>query len=195
LFSGIVHEVGVVGGMVNRGRAVHFTITADRLAPQLEPGASVAVNGVCQTTTAIKGNSFEFDSVSETLRKTNLALLTRGSSVNLEPALRLGDRISGHLVSGHVDSTGVVRSRRNASTDNVDFRIQVPDRLKPYIVEKGSICLDGVSLTIKKVEGAMVETTVVPYTLKGTTLGSWRVGTVVNVEVDMIARYLAPRFC
>jgi riboflavin synthase len=193
LFTGIVTEIGVVEQVSSQGGGVHFRIRAPRLVQELVPGASVGVNGVCQTVTRAGGDRFEFDSVAETLAKTNLSLLATGSSVNLEPALRLGDRVSGHLVSGHIDSTGVIRGRRAAGTDNVDFEIQIPDRLKAFVREKGSICLDGVSLTIKEARGPIVVVTVIPYTLRETILGAWRVGTLVNVEVDMIARYLVPR--
>jgi riboflavin synthase len=156
------------------------------------------VNGVCQTVTEVNAGAdaaagtFGFDSVAETLKRTNLGLLTPGAAVNLEPALRLGDRVSGHLVSGHVDSTAVVRARRTVTAGNLDFAIQLSDELRPYIREKGSICLDGVSLTVKAVRGSLVEVTVIPFTIKGTIIGNWRAGSIVNVEVDQIARYLVP---
>lgn len=192
MFSGIVGEVGRVASVSRRGGMITFEIAAPRLAADLAPGASVAVNGVCQTVTGVGPGTFRFDSVAETLKRTNLGLLSQGSSVNLEAALRLGDRVSGHLVSGHVDSTGVVRARRTVAARNCDFTIQVADDLRPYIREKGSICLDGVSLTVKAVRGSMVEVTVIPFTLDSTTIGNWRVGSVVNVEVDQIAKYLVP---
>jgi riboflavin synthase len=192
LFTGIVAETGLIESMARRGGALAFSVRAPKLACDLMWGDSIAVNGVCQTVTDTDGRSFKFDSVAETLKRTNLSLLCRGSRVNLEPALRLGDRVSGHLVSGHVDGTGLVRSRRSVGQQNVDFAIQVPEDLRRYIREKGSICLDGVSLTVKAVRGSVVEVTVIPYTLEGTILGGWRVGTSVNVEVDQLARYLTP---
>jgi riboflavin synthase len=191
LFSGIITEIGVVESLAARGGTTTFRVKAAGTAAGLAVGDSVAVNGACQTATAIDGDFFSFDSVAETLRVTNLSRLGRGSRVNLELALRMGDRISGHLVSGHVDCTGIIRSRRGVGRGNLDFRIQVPDRLRPFIHDKGSICLDGVSLTIKAVSGPMVEVTLIPHTLENTIVGDWRVGTPVNVEVDMIARYVA----
>ena len=192
MFTGIVGEVGKVAAARRGGSAIHFTVAAPGLAPQMAPGASVAVNGACQTVTEATGATFGFDSVAETLRKTTLGELRPGSPVNLEPALRLGDPIAGHLVSGHVDGTAVVRSVRRVGSGNVDFAVAVPQDLVPYIRLKGSICLDGVSLTVKAARGSVVEVTVIPYTLEHTILKHWRVGSTVNVEVDQLARYLSP---
>jgi riboflavin synthase len=191
LFSGIITEIGVVEALVSKGGTTAFRVKAPGTAGDLAVGESVAVNGACQTATGIDGDLFTFDSVAETLKVTNLSGLSRGSRVNLELALRLGDRISGHLVSGHVDTTGIVRWRRSGGRGNLDFRIQVPERLRPFIHDKGSICLDGVSLTVKAVSGPLLEVTLIPHTLENTIIGDWRVGTSVNVEVDMIARYVA----
>jgi riboflavin synthase len=191
LFSGIITEIGVVESLASKGGTITFRVKAPKTAADLEVGESVAVNGACQTATAIDGDFFSFDSVAETLKVTNLSGLGRGSRVNLELALRLGDRISGHLVSGHVDSTGIVRARRSVGRGNLDFSIQIPGDLRPFIHKRGSICLDGVSLTVKAVSGPLVEVTLIPHTLENTIIGDWRVGTSVNVEADMIARYVA----
>lgn len=193
MFSGIVREVGKVDGIAKHGGTVTFRIAAPALAPELKAGDSISVNGACQTVTATGADTLAFDSVAQTLRTTNLSLLGRGSPVNLEPALRLGDRVSGHLVSGHIDATGVIRSRRTSGYRNIDFTIQVPDNLTRYICDKGSICLDGVSLTVKTVRGSIVEVTVIPYTLDTTILKGWRSGSRVNVEVDQIAKYVTLR--
>jgi riboflavin synthase len=193
MFTGIVSEIGTVDSATRRGGAVVFAITAPKLAGELAAGDSVSVNGACQTVTAVDRRRFTFESVAETLKKTNLSMLSRGSQVNLEQALRLGDRIGGHLVSGHVDSIGVVRRRRVVGAGNVDFAIQVPRHLTPYICDKGSICLDGVSLTVKTVRGSLVWVTIVPYTLDTTIIRHWRIGTSINVEVDQLAKYLTPR--
>jgi riboflavin synthase len=193
MFTGIVSEIGTVDSATRRGGAVVFTIRAPKLAGELAAGDSVSVNGVCQTVTAVERSSFTFESVAETLEKTNLSALSMGSQVNLEQALRLGDRIGGHLVSGHIDSIGVARRRRVVGASNIDFGIQVPGHLTPYICDKGSICLDGVSLTVKTVQGSLVWVTVVPYTLETTIIRYWRIGTSINVEVDQLAKYLTPR--
>lgn len=193
MFTGIVSEIGKVSSVGRRGSAVVISVRAPEIAPVLKVGDSVAVNGVCQTVTGTRPETFSFESVAETLRQTTLSSLTRGSRLNLEPALRLGDRISGHLVSGHIDCTGIVRTKRMVGRDNVDFTVQIPSGLSRYVHDKGSICLDGVSLTVKAIRGSMVAVTVIPHTLANTILGDWRAGTSVNVEVDQIAKYLAPR--
>lgn len=190
MFSGIVAEVGTVRSMARKGATVTFRIEATGPASDLKTGDSVAVNGVCQTVTGSDTDTFTFDSVAQTLKTTNLSDLRTGSPVNLEPALRLGDRVSGHLVSGHVDDTAVIRSRRVTGYRNVDFKLQVPESLRIYIHERGSIALDGVSLTVKAVHGSLVEITVIPFTLDSTILKNWRTGMRVNVEVDQIARYV-----
>lgn len=193
MFSGIVSEVGRVAAISRRGGAARFVVDAPKIAPQLETGVSVAVNGVCQTVTSAGDGRFGFDSVGETLRRTNLRSLAVGSAVNLEVALRLGDRVSGHLVSGHVDGTCIVRQRRSLGSAGHDFAVEVPADLSKYVYERGSVCLDGVSLTVKTVRGTMVEVAVIPFTWENTIIRNWRVGSVINIEVDQIAKYLTPR--
>ncbi len=192
MFTGIVAEVGKVKSVVRSGPHLSFKVSAPRLSKDLAVGDSVSVNGVCQTVTAVGRAEFSFDAVSETLDRSNLGDLAPGSEVNLEPALRLGDRIGGHLVSGHIDSTGTVRRRRVVGAGNIDFAVQIPRDLMRYVRDKGSIALDGVSLTVKAAGGAMVEVTVIPFTVGNTILRNWRVGSRVNVEVDQVAKYLSP---
>lgn len=190
MFSGIVEEVGKVSAVLRRGSTVTFRIDAPRIAASFHPGASVAVSGACQTVTEAGPTWFSFDSVAETLERTNLGSLSRGGEVNLESALRLGDRVEGHFVLGHVDATCIVRTKRTVGKDNHDFTLQLPEGLARYVREKGSICLDGVSLTVKSAKGTVVEVTVIPFTYRNTTVRNWRAGSIVNVEVDEIARYL-----
>lgn len=192
MFTGLVAEVGKVATVHRKGETMTFTISAPAVSKDLDVGASISVNGVCQTVTRTREGGFAFDAVSETLKRTNLGGLGPGSEVNLEMALRLGDRIGGHLVSGHIDATGTVRRRRLVAAGNVDFGIQIPEGLSRYVRTKGSISLDGVSLTVKAVNGSMVEVTVIPYTIKNTIIKNWRVGTALNVEVDQLAKYLSP---
>jgi riboflavin synthase len=194
MFTGIVAEVGTVEGMTRRGGTITFRIKAPNLACDLKVGDSIAVNGACQTVTSVGSGTFTFDSVTQTLKTTSLSGLRIGSPANLEPALRLGDRVSGHLVSGHVDGTAIVRRRRATGYRNIDFTLQVPGNLECYIHDKGSIALDGVSLTVKAARGSMLEVTVIPYTLESTVLKNWRPGVRVNVEVDQIARYVTRGF-
>ena len=191
MFTGLVAEIGRVTSVAGRGGGMSFKVSAPRTAAELAPGDSVAVNGVCQTVTAGSGSEFTFDAVAETIGKTNLGSLRPGSEVNLEPALRLGDRIGGHLVSGHIDSTAPVRRRRVVGAGNVDFALQLPEGLARFVKPKGSISLDGVSLTVKSIRGTVVEVTVIPFTIENTVIRNWRVGSIVNVEVDQLAKYLS----
>jgi riboflavin synthase len=192
LFTGLVAEVGKIKSVMRSGGHLSFTVSAPGIWRDVSAGDSVSVNGVCQTVTTRREIEFCFDAVSETLSRTNLGQLGRGSEVNLELALRLGDRIGGHLVSGHIDSTGTIRRRRVVGAGNVDFAIQVPDDLARYVKTKGSIALDGVSLTVKAVSGSVLEVTVIPFTIENTIIRNWRVGSTVNVEVDQLAKYLSP---
>ena len=152
-------------------------------------GDSIAVSGVCLTVVELAGRRFFADVSGETLRRTSLGGLGVGDAVNLEKALTLATRLGGHLVSGHVDGIGSVTARRQDSR-SVQFTIQAPDELARYIAVKGSICVDGVSLTVNAVSGASFELNIVPHTLEETTIEGYRVGRQVNLEVDLIARYL-----
>jgi riboflavin synthase len=185
VFTGIVEEVG----RVISARPGNLAIAASHVLQGVEAGASLAVNGVCLTVTNFDQNSFSVDVMPETLNRTNLGLLRAGDGVNLERALPLGGRLGGHLVQGHVDATGRVTSvtRRGEST-MVGF--EAPPQLMPYIVEKGFIAIDGVSLTIVSKNTSSFQVSVVDYTREHTTLGSRRVGDVVNLEVDVIAKYV-----
>lgn len=192
MFTGLVAEVGKVAAAHKKGETMTFRVSAPAVSKELEVGDSICVNGACQTVIGKRDGGFDFDAVGETLKKTNLGDLRSGSEVNLEVALRLGDRIGGHLVSGHVDATGTVRRRRVVGAGNIDFSVQIPQGLSPYVHAKGSISLDGVSLTVKAVKGSMVDVTVIPYTIANTIIKNWRVGTAVNIEVDQLAKYLSP---
>ena len=152
-------------------------------------GDSIAVNGVCLTAVALGDSSFTADVSRETLSLTSFGDLSIGSAVNLEKALTLQTRLGGHLVSGHVDGLGEVESRRNDGRSEW-FRIKAPDDLARYIAAKGSITIDGVSLTVNRVDGVFFEINIVPHTLQETIIGSYQAGTKINLEVDVIARYL-----
>jgi riboflavin synthase len=152
-------------------------------------GDSIAVNGVCLTAVTLGADSFAADVSAETLQRSSLGALAEGDPVNLELALTLATPLGGHLVSGHVDGLGEVVERRPEGRSE-RFRIRAPDKLARYIAEKGSICVDGVSLTVNAVEGSIFDLNIVPHTLTATTLGDFRPGRKVNLEVDLIARYL-----
>ena len=173
-----------------RGR---LGIEAPGLAQDVAIGDSVAVNGACLTVTSISGPVLTFDVVTETLEKTVLGDLVPGVAVNLEGALRVGDRLSGHFVMGHVDGVGEVVTRSDEPGQTV-FRIRVPEPVAPYLLEKGSIAVSGISLTIWDVAASDFSIAVIPHTLAETTLGDTRRGDRVNLEADVLARWIARMF-
>jgi riboflavin synthase len=190
MFTGIIQAVGSVAALEARGGDIRISINAGKLPmADVEPGDSIAVSGVCLTVTKKGESGFQADVSGETLRLTTLGQLAVNDTVNLEKALTLATRLGGHLVSGHVDGPGVVTARGEDSR-SVRFTIQAPDALARYIAVKGSICVDGVSLTVNAVEGATFELNIVPHTLAETTLCDYRQGRQVNLEVDLVARYL-----
>jgi riboflavin synthase len=190
MFTGIIQAVGSIASLQQRGGDLRIGIATGKLPLEdVALGDSIAVSGVCLTVVELAGSRFFADVSGETLRRTSLGGLGAGDAVNLEKALTLATRLGGHLVSGHVDGVGSVISRRQDSR-SVQFSIQAPDELARYIAVKGSICVDGVSLTVNAVSGASFELNIVPHTLEETTLADFRAGRQVNLEVDLIARYL-----
>lgn len=185
MFTGIIEEVGKVSS-VQSGK---LTIAASEVLQGVEVGGSVAVNGVCLTIINFNTRSFSVDIMPETLRQTNLGLLTVGDEVNLERPLTLGKPLGGHLVQGHVDGTGRVASILREGGAMM-IRFEAPPELMRYIVKKGFIAVDGVSLTVVDFDASSFLVSVVDYTQKHTTLGSRRMGDLVNLEVDIIAKYV-----
>jgi len=185
MFTGIVEEIGVVRG-ADGGR---LTIEAAKVLEGTKPGDSLAVNGVCLTVTSMSGDAFEVDVMPETLSRTNLGELHYGERVNLERALALGGRLGGHLVLGHVDDVGKIVSVTPREEARI-MRIAVPAGLMSYIAGKGFIAVDGVSLTVVEVDDFSLSVSLVAYTMEHTILGDKSPGSTVNVEVDVIARYL-----
>lgn len=190
MFTGIVEAVGAIAGLESRGRDLRVTVASGRLdLADVQLGDSIAVNGICLTAVALTGSGFVADVSAETLEHSTFAALQPGCRVNLEKALTPSTRLGGHLVSGHVDGVGEVIERRNEGR-SVRFRIKAPDGLARYIATKGSITVDGISLTVNGVDGAVFELNLVPHTLQETTLYACTAGQRVNLEVDLIARYL-----
>ena len=185
MFTGIVEELGVVGKISNNA----MTVQASKVTEDLKLGDSIAVNGTCLTTVNFSRTEFSVDLSPETMRRTSLGQLSEGSPVNLERALLASDRMGGHIVQGHVDGTGRVLSSR-VDGDSIIFRIRVPKRLNPYIVEKGFIAVDGISLTVVKRGASSFTLAVIPYTLKNTSLASVSIGDRVNLEADILAKYV-----
>ncbi|HEX5515924.1 MAG TPA: riboflavin synthase [Gammaproteobacteria bacterium] len=190
MFTGIIQAVGSIRRREPRGDDMRMVIATGGLElSAVKIGDSIAVNGVCLTAVTLEADSFAADVSAETLQRSSLSALAEGDPVNLELALTLATPLGGHLVSGHVDGLGEVVERRPEGRSE-RFRIRAPDRLARYIAEKGSICVDGVSLTVNAVEGSVFDLNIVPHTLAATTLGDFRPGRKVNLEVDLIARYL-----
>jgi len=188
VFTGIVQELGRVVAVTPVDGAAQLTIAADLLR-ECALGDSVAVNGVCLTAATLDGDNVTADVMAETLRRTALGALRPGDAVNLELAVTPDTRLGGHLVQGHVDGVGTV-VRRAPSTQWDDVTVALPDGLAKYVVEKGSICLHGVSLTVVSIDGDDVTVSLIPETLRRTTWGTAEVGSAVNVEVDVLAKYV-----
>ena len=190
MFTGIIQAIGSIGRIEQRAGDVRISIHTGKLPmADVELGDSIAVSGVCLTVVAKSAHGFEADVSGETLRLTTLGKLSRNDPVNLEKALTLATRLGGHLISGHVDGLGEVVARSEDSR-SVRFSFRAPDALARYIAVKGSICVDGVSLTVNAVDGATFALNIVPHTLAETTLAGFRQGRLVNLEVDLVARYL-----
>jgi riboflavin synthase len=186
MFTGIIVSTGLFKGY-RRGRH-EMQLEAADLAPKLEPGASLAVNGVCLSLVSKDKGALAFDLSQETLGRTNLGALRPGARLNLELPLTLGSLVSGHLVSGHIDAVGKV-VRLAEKRPGKRLLISFPSGLRPYFIPKGSVAVNGVSLTIAALETATFETELIPLTLKGTNLGDLRSGDPVNLECDMIGKY------
>ena len=190
MFTGIIEAVGRIAALQPKGSDMRAFIETGKLdLADVKLGDSIAVNGVCLTAVELPGKGFWADVSGETLTRTNFGGFQVGDSVNLEKALTPTTRLGGHLVSGHVDGVGEVIERYDDGR-SVRFRIRVPDELAKYIAEKGSICVDGISLTVNAVDGAVFDLNIVPHTLQGTTMNGFQPGRKVHLEVDIIARYL-----
>ncbi len=190
MFTGIIKAKGTISGMEKRGGDVRLSVRSDGLPwTDYEIGESIAVNGVCLTAVALDDDGFATDVSVETLDVTALGGLEVGAVVNLEPSLSLGERLGGHLVSGHVDCTGKVVAR-DVDARSIRLRIEIPKAYARYVAKKGSVCIDGVSLTVNEVSGNAFELNIIPHTADVTIIGDYRKGTIVNVEVDLLARYL-----
>ena len=190
MFTGIIQAVGTISAIEQRAGDVRLGIKTGKLdLSDVSLGDSIAVNGVCLTAVELPGDGFAADVSRETLSLTSLGQLKPGSHVNLEKALTLATRLGGHLVSGHVDGMGKV-IERHEDARSVRFTIQAPAELAKYIAHKGSITVDGTSLTVNAVDGARFELNIVPHTLQETVMGSYQPGTGVNLEVDLIGRYV-----
>lgn len=188
MFTGLVSHRGTISSVEQTGNGARLTVSSS-VASELAEGDSVAVNGVCLTAAAASTDSFTADVMNETLRRSSLGRLASGASVNLELPLRAADRLGGHVVQGHVDGLGTVAEVRDEGFARV-VRVDLEPELSRYVVEKGSIALDGISLTVVAIDGESVEVSLIPETVERTSLGAAAPGAVVNVEVDILAKYV-----
>jgi riboflavin synthase len=188
MFTGLIAEVGSVISLERDGSGAVLRVRSG-LASELAEGDSVAVNGVCLTATDVSDGSFGAEAMIETLERSSLGLLDNGAKVNLELALRAGDRLGGHVVQGHVDGTGTVRATRSEGFSRV-LEIEPEPRLERYLVEKGSVALDGVSLTVSALREGRFAVSLIPETLQRTNLGRIGEGSLVNIEVDILAKHV-----
>ena len=198
MFTGIIEEVGRVAQFEQRGTIYRIAVSAPLLAPQLKTGESIAVSGVCLTAFDITADTFSADLAEETIARTTLSCLSTGSLVNLELPRRAGTPLGGHIVQGHIDAAGTLLSlnpvQENAGTaGDWWLEVEIPKQLEKYVVEKGSITIEGISLTIAKVDGNKIAIAIIPHTYKATNLQALKPGDLVNIEVDVLAKYAEKR--
>jgi riboflavin synthase len=190
MFTGIIKAIGKVEKMEQQGGDLRITITCAELPwKEFDVGESISINGVCLTAVEILPNGFVADVSVESINVTALANLGEGSKVNLEPSVSLGERLGGHLVSGHVDCVGQIKSRENDAR-SVRLVVEIPAEYSRYIARKGSVCIDGVSLTVNEVSDNTFDVNIIPHTADVTIIGDYQSGSEVNIEVDLLARYV-----
>jgi riboflavin synthase len=189
MFTGIIEESGIVAGLKPAKNLATLLVKSGKVSKGLKAGESVAVNGVCLTAAQIKGRIITFHIIQESLYKTTLGSLKSGDKINLEPALKFGSRLGGHFVTGHVDGLGVL-ARKVLQKNYVEYEIRLARELLRYVVPKGSITIDGVSLTVGKVGKNSFSVYLIPYTLKVTNLGLKKAQDKVNIETDILAKYV-----
>lgn len=190
MFTGIIEAVGTVVAIKHHAKDITITVDSGELdLTDVKLGDSIAHNGVCLTVTKLNDNGFDTDLSNETLQRSGFASIKTGFAINLEKAMLMNSRFGGHIVSGHVDGVGEISSI-TALGSAVEYWVKAPEPLAKYIAEKGSITVDGISLTTNQIDGASFKLTIIPHTIAQTTMENYQVGSLVNLEVDVIARYL-----
>jgi len=189
VFTGIIEELGTVKGVRRQSEGMRLSVSAKVVMDGMKTGDSIAVNGACLTVTEFDNTSFTADVSGETVKRTTLEKLRPGDKVNLERPMKLSDRLGGHLVSGHIDGIGVIRGVERRGGMSV-FTFEVQKEIQQYLIQKGSIAIDGISLTVNEVNGNRYTVTVIPHTAEMTTLGFKKTGDIVNLEADMIGKYV-----
>lgn len=189
MFTGIIEEIGTVVSVGRGAKSSRLTLQGDLIFEDMHIGDSVAVNGVCLTVTGIKAKTFTADVMAETLRRSSLGSLSKGSRVNMERAMAADGRFGGHIVSGHIDGTGVIESFVREDTA-VWVTVKAEDKILRYIIEKGSIAIDGISLTVAYVDNYCFKVSLIPHTAANTTLLAKKAGDIVNLENDIVGKYI-----
>ncbi len=190
MFTGIIEEVGRIARLEDAGGTRRLTVAASEVTRELKKGDSVAVSGVCLTAVEISAQSFRADLAAETVARTSFARIAQGALVNLELPTKSGERMGGHVVQGHVDGVGkLLELARVEGGDDYWLRVEIPASLAKYVVFKGSIAIEGISLTVARIEGAAVTCAIIPHTYEATNLRALQPGDAVNVEVDILAKY------
>lgn len=189
MFTGIVEELGTIANMQQTGEAMKLTISAQTILADVNLGDSIAVNGICLTVTSFSPHSFTVDVMPETMRTTSLQSLSRGWTVNLERAMSANGRFGGHFVTGHIDGIGTIIDKKR-SYNAVYYKIQLPNELLRYCLQKGSVAIDGTSLTIFGIDESSITISLIPHTLSQSVIGTKTAGDIVNIECDMIGKYI-----
>ncbi len=190
MFTGIIQEMGTVSVINKKGRVAHIEILSEQVARSSDIGDSISVNGVCLTITSLQHGIMLFDLSAETLKTSNIGMLKKGDRVNLEPALRPLDRLGGHFVTGHIDGIGSIK-RKHRIGDTIEVEIGTSEDVMKYIVKKGSIAIDGISLTVVDLERDSFKVVIIPHTENITTIGEKGINDTVNLEVDILGKYVA----
>ena len=189
MFTGLIQEVGIIDSVEENTEGRVFTIHSPLLTKDMKIDDSIATNGVCLTATQIDGEKFRVQAIHVTLEKTSLGSLVKGSEVNLEPSLRLMDKLGGHMVQGHVNAKGQILDIEKTG-ENWNIKVSFPPDLRKYMILEGSIALDGISLTIARLSETDLTVSIIPHTLEKTSLSSKKIGESLNIEVDMVAKYI-----
>jgi riboflavin synthase len=189
MFTGLIEEIGTIKTISPLGGGMTLEVTAKKILDDVKVDDSISIEGVCQTVVSVSNSSFVVEAVEETLRKTNFNKLSIGKKVNLERAMKLSDRLGGHLVQGHADCTGTIRQIRRETT-GILIQVAYPSEFARYLVRTGSVCVNGVSLTVARLDGASFTVSIIPHTFNNTTFQFLRNGEAVNLEFDIIGKYL-----
>ncbi|MCX7966450.1 MAG: riboflavin synthase [Syntrophorhabdaceae bacterium] len=189
MFTGIIEDIGEITDIRKQGGKWEFSIKTQKLTKDIKEGDSISVDGVCLTVTQIKANTFKADASLETLNVTTLGRKNIGDKVNLELAMSPNGRFGGHIVTGHVDGIGTIKSIKSSGESKV-LSIEVPEEISRFIVVKGSVCIDGISLTVNTKNDNIFTVNIIPYTSEKTTIGDKKIGSLVNIETDIIGKYI-----